>query len=99
MKDNSPTCSATPKEFKKKHLAENIHSATKLYFKDLNGSQAKELYTLFLEEVEKPFFEIVMKHVNGNITNASKILGINRITLRNRLKKYNINCRALKETK
>jgi len=46
---------------------------------------------LFLEEVEKPFFEVVMKHTQGNITHAAKILGLNRVTLRSRLKKYGLD--------
>jgi len=72
-------------------LAENVQKAMKAYFEDLDGHQASDLHALFLEEVEKPFFDVVMKYTKGNITHAAKMLGLNRVTLRNRLKKYGLD--------
>ncbi|MEK9541567.1 MAG: helix-turn-helix domain-containing protein [Gammaproteobacteria bacterium] len=45
---------------------------------------------MVIKEVEKPMLEEVMKFCNGNKSQASKILGINRVTLRTKLKQYNI---------
>jgi len=74
-----------------KCLADNVQRAMEAYFEDLDGHEASNLYGLFLEEVEKPFFEVVMKYTQGNITHAAKILGLNRVTLRSRLKKYGLD--------
>ena len=60
------------------------------YFEDLNGETPNNLHNFFISEVEKPFLEVVMKHVNGNQTRAADMLGINRNTLRKKLKTYNL---------
>ncbi len=75
----------------KKGLADSVENAMENYFQDLDGHDVTDLHALFLEEVEKPFFEVVMKHTKGNITHAAQILGLNRVTLRNRLKKYGLD--------
>ncbi len=75
----------------KKGLADSVENAMENYFQDLDGHDVTDLHALFLEEVEKPFFEVVMKHTKGNITHAAQILGLNRVTLRNRLKKYSLD--------
>lgn len=74
-----------------KGLADCVQRAMEDYFEDLDGHQASDLHALFLEEVEKPFFDVVMKHTKGNITHAAQMLGLNRVTLRNRLKKYDLD--------
>ena len=74
-----------------KCLADNVECAMKTYFKDLDGHETRDLYSLFMQEVEKPFFKVVMRHTRGNLTHAAQMLGLNRITLRNRLKKYGID--------
>jgi Fis family transcriptional regulator len=44
-----------------------------------------------LQEVECPLLEIVMDQARGNQTKAAEILGINRSTLRKKLKQYGID--------
>ncbi len=61
------------------------------YFEDLNGHDTSNLYDLFISQVEKPMLEVVMDNTRGNITKASQILGLNRGTLRTRLKKYGLD--------
>ena len=80
-------CSESPG----KCLADNVQRAMENYFEDLDGHHASDLHALFLEEVEKPFFDVVMKYTQGNITHAAQMLGLNRVTLRNRLKKYGLD--------
>lgn len=79
--------SATPE----KSLSSSVHKAMQDYFNDLDGHEAGDLYELFMQQVEKPFFDVVMQHTRGNITHAAKMLGMNRVTLRNRLKKYELD--------
>jgi Fis family transcriptional regulator len=45
---------------------------------------------MVLSEVEKPLLEVVMHHANSNQCQAAEILGINRNTLRKKLKLYKI---------
>lgn len=74
----------------KKCLRESVRESLETYFATLDGHDTTNLYELFMQQVEKPLLEVVMEKTNGNITHASSLLGINRGTLRNRLKKYRI---------
>lgn len=49
------------------------------------------LYDTVINEVEKALFSIVIKKTEGNQTQASKILGINRNTLNKKLRLYKID--------
>jgi Fis family transcriptional regulator len=61
------------------------------YFTHLNGHKpGGDLYQLVLGEVEKPLFSAVLKYTNGNQSEAAEILGINRGTLRKKLKSYKL---------
>ena len=79
------------RNYAKKSLANNVEKATQQYFKDLNGYKPDGLYDFFHQEVEKPFLDVVMQHTDWNITHASTMLGINRATLRSRLRKYKLD--------
>ena len=68
-----------------------VQEVMEKYFADLDGHEATDIYDLVLTQVEKPLFEVVMKHSRGNISHAAELLGINRATLRNRLKKYGLD--------
>ncbi|MEK7795841.1 MAG: helix-turn-helix domain-containing protein [Pseudomonadota bacterium] len=46
---------------------------------------------MVLHEMEKPLLEIVMKHAKSNQCKASDILGINRNTLRKKLKLHKLD--------
>jgi len=60
------------------------------YFKDLNGHQPTNLYDFVIGEVEAPLLQSVMEYTEGNQTIAADILGINRATLRKKLKQYRL---------
>lgn len=72
-------------------LSECITHSIQQYFDDLNGEQPQNLHNFFINEVEKPFLEVVMNQVKGNQTRAADILGINRNTLRKKLKTYDLS--------
>jgi Fis family transcriptional regulator len=72
-------------------LSKHVRRAVENYFADLDGHDASNIYDLFLAQVEKPMFEVVLEVTRGNVTKASEILGLNRGTLRNRLKKYGLD--------
>ena len=74
----------------RKSLKYQVGLALRRYFKELDGNKATNVFEMVIKEVEKPMLEEVMKFCNGNKSQASKILGINRVTLRTKLKQYNI---------
>jgi len=63
------------------------------YFENLNGHKPGDLYQLVIGEVEKPLFRAVLSYTNGNQSEAAEILGINRGTLRKKLKVYKLQGR------
>lgn len=69
-------------------LRNQVQSALQDYFRQLDGQMPSDLYKLVLQEVEHPLLETVMHHTRGNQTRAAEILGINRSTLRKKLKQY-----------
>jgi Fis family transcriptional regulator len=71
-------------------LSDQVRDAVERYFSDLDGHDTSELYELILSQVEKPLFEAVLKNTRGNLSKAAQVLGMNRGTLRTRLKKYGL---------
>ena len=72
-------------------LRESVEVAMANYFSQLEDEQPVDLYNLVLAEVEAPLMESVMKFTRGNQTKASEVLGLNRGTLRKKLKTYGLN--------
>lgn len=71
-------------------LRNSVEQALKNYFDHLDGQDVTNVYEMVLCEVEAPLLESVMEHVKGNQTRASEILGLNRGTLRKKLKQYGL---------
>ena len=76
---------------RKAPLAACVKQSMERYFHDLNGEKTSGVYDMVISEVEKPLLEIVMRHVKSNQCKAAEILGINRNTLRKKLKRYKLN--------
>jgi Fis family transcriptional regulator len=72
-------------------LRASVRAALKRYFKDLNGHRPAGLYQMVLNEVEQPLLETVMSYTRGNQSQAAVILGINRNTLRKKLKQHGLD--------
>ena len=71
-------------------LKESTETALQEYFKTLNGNAPNGLYKLVINEVELPLIEVVMTFTNKNQSQAAEILGINRSTLRKKLKLFEL---------
>ena len=71
-------------------LNHSTETSLRKYFKTLNGHKPTNLYKFVIKEVERPLMKEVMKYTENNQSEAAKILGINRTTLRNKLKEYKI---------
>lgn len=65
-------------------------AALDIYFTNLNGHRPGHLYELVLREVEEPLFRAVLGYVDGNQSRAAEVLGINRGTLRKKLREYGL---------
>ncbi|HSS65028.1 MAG TPA: DNA-binding transcriptional regulator Fis [Gammaproteobacteria bacterium] len=74
----------------KEPLRECVRDALTQYFRQLDGYDACDLFDLVMTEVEAPLLESVMEYTRGNVTRAAAILGINRGTLRKKLKQYKL---------
>lgn len=74
----------------KEPLRECVRDALSQYFRQLDGYDACDLFALVMSEVEAPMLEAVMEYTRGNVTRAAHILGINRGTLRKKLKHYKL---------
>ena len=71
-------------------LRGNVERALHNYFTRLEGADVTDVYNLVLSEVEAPLLETVMNYVKCNQTKASELLGLNRGTLRKKLKQYDL---------
>ncbi|HNK33203.1 MAG TPA: DNA-binding transcriptional regulator Fis [Plasticicumulans sp.] len=71
-------------------LRAHVQAALHDYFRQLEGQMPTGLYDLVLQEVERPLLETVMHFTHGNQTRAAEVLGINRSTLRKKLRHYGL---------
>jgi Fis family transcriptional regulator len=71
-------------------LRDNVFEALECYFKQMNGHEVTDLYEMVLTEIEKPLFQSVLAQTNGNQSKAAEMLGLNRSTLRKKLKQYKL---------
>ena len=71
-------------------LRTHAERALSEYFTSLNGHRPAHLYDLVLREVEEPLFRVVLDYAEGNQSRAAGILGINRGTLRKKLKQFGL---------
>lgn len=61
------------------------------YFKDLDGETPSEVYSMVLSAVEKPLLVYILDRAEGNQTRAADMLGINRNTLRKKMREYGLS--------
>ena len=73
-----------------KSLRQSVEQSLTQYFNELDGQQTTALYDLFMHQVEAPLFECVMQHTQDNQSKAAALLGLNRGTLRKKLKQYDL---------
>ena len=77
-------------ETRNKPLSALTDEALRNYFANLNGHRPADLYQLVIGEVERPLLNAVLIYANGNQSVAATILGINRGTLRKKLRAHNL---------
>lgn len=71
-------------------LHETVRSALKEYMLTLEGDDPSDLYAMVIREVERPLLECALEHCAGNQTRAAQCLGLNRGTLRKKLREHDL---------
>ena len=74
----------------KSSLRDSVTSSIREYLQELDGQLGNEVYQMVLAEVEAPLLEEIMAYTRNNQTKASRMLGLNRGTLRKKLKQYGL---------
>lgn len=84
--------SAPPAVSLKDYIEKRLHD----FIKRFKSSEGSNLYYALLREIEKPLLTMVLKETKGNQLEAAHILGLNRNTLRKKIKELNISLDNLK---
>lgn len=71
-------------------LRECVAGAVRRYLLDLGEQPGEDIYALVLQQVEIPLLVEVLRHCGGNQSRAAQALGLNRATLRKKLKQYGL---------
>jgi len=71
-------------------LSDTVKESLLQFFDDLDDNHPNNLYDMVLSQIELPLLEIILDRVDGNQSKAAECLGINRGTLRKKLKLYDL---------
>lgn len=71
-------------------LRVHVERVVRQYFATLGDEVPTDLYELILKEIEQPLLSVVLEKTRGNQTKCAQILGLNRGTLRKKLKTYDL---------
>mgnify|MGYP000116974483 CR=1 FL=1 len=72
------------------NLRDSVTASVRKYLAELDGQLSTDVYQMVLAEVEAPLLTEIMVCTRNNQTKASLMLGLNRGTLRKKLKQYNL---------
>lgn len=67
-----------------------VRMSVERYLEQLDGEQPSDMYALFLPELERPLLEATLRYTRGNQSKTAQILGLNRGTLRTKMKQYGL---------
>ncbi len=86
-----------PKNDKKKgeeeyalHLSQLLESKLSDFVRKVKHSRPKNLYDFLISEFEKPLFTLALQETGDNQVQAAKLLGVNRNTLKKKIKEFKI---------
>lgn len=72
-------------------LSHAVKHSIRRYLYELDGAKPTNMYELVLKQIEAPLFEAILEHTKGNQSRAAELLGLNRGTLRKKLRSYNLH--------
>ena len=85
-----PSVTTLNKTTQSQSLRACVETTMENYFRHLDGQSVADVYDMVLQEIEAPLLEVVMKYTRQNQTKAAELLGLNRGTLRKKLKRYSL---------
>lgn len=68
-----------------------VKHSIRRYLYELDGTTPHDMYELVLKQIERPLLEAVLEHTRGNQSKAAEYLGLNRGTLRKKLRLYDLH--------
>lgn len=68
-----------------------VKHSIRRYLYELEGATPHDMYDMVLRQIEQPLLETVMEHTRGNQSRAAEYLGLNRGTLRKKLRLYDLD--------
>jgi len=74
----------------KRGLQDCIKDNLEKYFADLNGETSNGVFKMVTQQTESATIKFVLDKVNQNQSEAARILGINRATLKKKVSLYNL---------
>ena len=87
--DSGNITEPTPAEISQ--LSHAVKHSIRRYLYELDGTQPNDMYGLVLRQIERPLFEAILEHTKGNQSRAAEMLGLNRGTLRKKLRSYDLH--------
>lgn len=75
----------------KRQIEECVRASLDGYFKDLRGTEPGGLYEMMVRVLEKPLLEVVMLQADHNQSRAAQWLGLNRNTLRKKIRELDMH--------
>ena len=71
-------------------LKDSAGEAIENFLKTLDGEPCSNLYDMVLHQVEAPLFKAVLDYTQHNQSHAATMLGLNRGTLRKKLRQHGL---------
>ena len=75
---------------KQRDLQDCINDKLEKYFSDLNGEKANGVFKMVTNQAESTTLKFILEKVNHNHSEAARILGINRATLKKKVDLYKL---------
>lgn len=90
FQQNSPAPDEIPQQ-EISQLSHAVKHSIRRYLFELEGTLPNNMYELVLRQIEQPLFEAILEHTKGNQSKAAEMLGLNRGTLRKKLRLYDLH--------
>jgi Fis family transcriptional regulator len=74
----------------KKTINKSVQEGVEEYLQTMGDEPVSGLYEMVMSEVEAPLLRSVLVYTNYNQSQSAEILGLNRGTLRKKLRKYHL---------
>jgi two-component system nitrogen regulation response regulator GlnG len=74
-------------------LSDLVEGKISDFVRRMKAGGGRDLYGILVREIERPLITLVLKETNGNQIKAAQMLGMNRNTLRKKIRELQITVR------